>query len=218
MPARYRGSHPALVVWCGNNELEWGTWSWGYEKGVAHPDYILYHHVLPLILQEEDGTRYYQPSSPYSPGHQHPNRDDMGDQHPWSVGFANTDFRDYRTMACRFPNEGGFLGPTSLPTMRACLEGGSSPFHTAGGSLTSFAFETHDNSIAALGERTQADIAFEQWLGLPVTGMSLEDFAYWGGLLQGQGLPYSRGEWYWDPSRRQCAGPAVYASHGRCCT
>ena len=180
--------HPSLVVWCGNNELEWGVWSWNYDKGVAHPDYVLYHHVLPVILQEEDGTRYYQPSSPYSPDHQHPNRDDMGDQHPWSVGFANTDFRDYRAMACRFPNEGGFLGPTALPTMRACLEGGSSPFHTAQGSLTSFAFETHDNSIAAIGERTQADIVYQQWLGKDVSEMSLEDFAYWGGLLQGEAL------------------------------
>lgn len=185
---RRLSSHPALVVWCGNNELEWGTWDWNYKKGVAHPDYVLYHHVLPVILEQEDGTRFYQPSSPYSPDHQTPNQDDRGDQHPWSVGFANTDFRDYRKMICRFPNEGGFLGPTALPTMQACLEGSSNPFHTAEGALTSFAFETHDNSIASQGERTAADLAFEQWLGKRVIDMSLEDYVYWGGLLQGQAL------------------------------
>jgi beta-mannosidase len=185
---RRLASHPALVVWCGNNELEWGTWDWNYKMGVAHPDYVLYHHVLPVILEQEDGTRYYQPSSPYSPDHQPPNRDDMGDQHPWSVGFGNTDFRDYRAMICRFPNEGGFLGPTALPTMQACLEGAGSPFHTESGAQTSFAFEVHDNSIASMGERTAIDQAYETWLGKNIMAMSLEDYAYWGGLLQGQAL------------------------------
>ena len=185
---RRLASHPSLVVWCGNNELEWGTWAWGYEKGVAHPDYALYHHVLPVILKEEDGTRFYQPSSPFSPNHNFPNQDDMGDQHPWSVGFANTDFRDYRNMSCRFPNEGGFLGPVSLPTMQACLEGNGSPFHTLKGAVTSFAFETHDNSIASSGDRTAADDAFSQWLGVKVSELSLEEYAYWGGLLQGLAL------------------------------
>jgi beta-mannosidase len=82
--------HPSLVIWCGNNEMEWGCYSWGYEKGVAHPDYALFHLALPMILKQEDPTRYYQPSSPFSPDHEPPNRDDMGDQHPWSVGMFNT--------------------------------------------------------------------------------------------------------------------------------
>ncbi len=185
---RRLANHPSLVVWCGNNELEWGAWGWGYHKGVAHPDYALFHLILPRILQKEDGTRYYQPSSPYSPELQFPNQDDLGDQHPWSVGFANTDFRDYRQMACRFPNEGGFLGPTSLPTMQACLDGNTSPFNTQDGAVSSFAFEIHDNQIAHLDNHTQADIALDQWLGLKVNEMNLEDFTYYGGLLQGEAL------------------------------
>jgi beta-mannosidase len=200
---RRLASHPSLVVWCGNNEMEWGAWDWGYEKGVAHPDYALFHLVLPRILKEEDGTRYYQPSSPFSPDLLPPNQDDVGDQHPWSVGFGNTDFRDYRRMICRFPNEGGFLGPTALPTMQACLEyppssqntsrigdkvNQASPFHTRGGSTLSFSFEIHDNQIAHWGNQTQIDLAIEQWLGLKVQEMSLEDYVYYGGLLQGQAL------------------------------
>ena len=79
--------HPSLIVWCGNNEMEEGNYHWGFEKGVAHPDYVLFHMVLPIILKEEDGTRYYQPTSPYSPDLESPRRDDMGDQHPWTVGL-----------------------------------------------------------------------------------------------------------------------------------
>ena len=180
--ARYQvrrlAHHASLVIWCGNNEMEWGSHNWGYEKGVAHPDYSLFHMVLPVILKQEDGTRFYHPSSPYSPDHDLPNRDDRGDQHPWSVGFQNTDFRDYREMICRFPNEGGVLGPTALPTVRACLEPGQEM-------PKSFAWEVHENSMACHG---WADNMLKQWLGKSIRSMDLEGYVYYGGIVQGEGL------------------------------
>lgn len=185
---RRLSSHPSLVVWCGNNEMEWGNWGWGYEKGVAHPDYALFHFVLPRIVRDEDGTRFYQPSSPFSPDLVSPADDYSGDQHPWSVGFANVDFRDYRAMECRFPNEGGFLGPTALPTMRACLEGNGSPFDTFSGAQASFAWETHDNAVAYWDGVTHPDRAVRFWLGREPLRMSLEEYTYYGGLLQGMAL------------------------------
>lgn len=173
--------HPALVVWCGNNEMEEGNFNWGYEKGVAHPDYAIFHMVLPVILAREDGTRYYQPSSPYSPNHADPRRPDTGDQHPWTVGFANTDFHDYREMISRFPNEGGILGPTSLPTMLACLpEDQRRP--------GSFAFQVHDNGVAFGGAYTYPDYMLTQWLGKSIDEMTIPEYAYWGGVVQGEGL------------------------------
>jgi len=170
--------HPSLVVWCGNNEMEWGAHSWGYDKGVALPDYSLFHLTIPMILKKEDGTRYYQPSSPFSPNCEEPNLDDRGDQHPWSIGFQNNDFRGYRKMACRFPNEGGIMGPTALPTVKACLVPGQEHFG-------SFAWLVHENSIACHGWQ---DAMLEQWLGLPIRSMSLEDYVYYGGIVQGEGL------------------------------
>lgn len=182
---------PSLVVWCGNNELEWGAWEWGYDKGVALPDYALYHLELPRILQQEDGTRYYQPGSPYSPDLQPPNADELGDQHPWSLGFTNTDFRGYRQMICRFPNEGGFLGPTALPTLLACLPGATPetrPFAPGADRRFSFLFEAHDNTIAAQFPRNHADAMLEQWLGKSMKDLSLAEYAYYGGLVQGAAL------------------------------
>ena len=173
--------HPSLIVWCGNNEMEEGNFHWGYEKGVAHPDYAIFHMVLPVILQREDGTRYYQPSSPYSPDHQDPRRNDIGDQHPWTVGFANTDFRDYRRMICRFPNEGGILGPTALPTVLACLPPGQQY-------PGSFAWDQHDNGIAAWGPYIYPDAMLEQWLGRSLKSMTIEEYVYYGGIVQGEGL------------------------------
>ena len=183
--------HPSLIVWCGNNEMEEGNYHWGYEQGVAHPDYALFHMVLPIILKEEDGTRYYQPSSPFSPGLESPRRDDMGDQHPWTVGFRNTEFRDYRAMASRFPNEGGILGPTALPTVLACLPPGreaATPLDFANDKALLLAWDKHDNGIAALGEYIYPDEMLRRWLGRDITEFTVEEWVYWGGVVQGEGL------------------------------
>ncbi|HYE07861.1 MAG TPA: hypothetical protein VEL07_20255 [Planctomycetota bacterium] len=180
---RRLASHASLFAWCGNNENEWGYWEWGFHaNGQAMPCHQLYHHLFPRLLGEEDPTRWYQPSSPWSPDHLRPNRDDVGDQHPWSVGFAETDFRKYRAMTCRFPNEGGFLGPVSLPTTRDCLPDGQRRVH-------SWAWQAHDNSIASWhAHPTPTDAIPEQWLGRRLADMTLEDSIYWLGLVQGEAL------------------------------
>jgi beta-mannosidase len=178
---RRLASHPSLVVWCGNNEMEWGNYNWNYDQGVAYPDYALFHLLLPLIVRNEDGTRYYQPSSPWTPNLGNPNDDYAGDQHPWSIGFVDTDFRKYRLMECRFPNEGGILGPTALPTVRACLPAGQDR-------PGSFAFEVHDNSVSYWQSVSYPDQMIEQWVGKRVSQMSVEDYVYWGGVVQGAGL------------------------------
>jgi beta-mannosidase len=181
---RRLANHPSLIAWCGNNENEVGSWHWGYDRrGVILPDYALYHLLLPRLMNAEDPTRHYQPSSPFSPEYADPNRDDVGDQHPWTVGFHNTDFRDYRKMICRFPNEGGILGPTSLPTMLAAL--GPDPNQQK---VASFTWQLHDNSVEAWAEPSPTDNMLRQWLGKDLREMSIEDFTYWGGLVQGEGL------------------------------
>jgi beta-mannosidase len=173
--------HPSLVVWCGNNEMEQGNYSWGYEKGVAHPDYALFHMVLPVLLQKEDGTRYYQPSSPFSPNHADPQTNNSGDQHPWVLGFGDDDLRDYRKLICRFPNEGGILGSTALPTVRACLVPGQEH-------VGSFAWEVHDNSVAYWHGTSRPDETLVHHTGVKLADLSLEEWTYWAGVVQGEGL------------------------------
>jgi beta-mannosidase len=147
--------------------------------GEVYPDANLYFWLLPRTLKIEDPYKYYQPSSPWSPDF--PNADHTGDQHPWSIGFTDTDFRKYRPMICRFPNEGGCLGPVSLPTTLACLpEGPMRKIH-------SFAWQQHDNSIAWNGEPPPSDKQVAQYFGVNVdAGMAIEDFVYWGGMVQSE--------------------------------
>ena len=203
---RRLASHPSLVIWCGSNELEWASWDWGYDKDVVLPDYGLYHQILPRLMAVEDPTRFYQPSSPFSPDNLHPNRDDVGNQHPWSVGMDNTDFRDYRKMICRFASEGGTLGPSALPTMMACLPEGQQE-------VASFAWQIHDNSFATKEEPSRPDEMLRQWLGLDPRAMSIEEFVYWGGLIQGEALHE-----YCDNFRRRMfdSGAAVFWSFNDC--
>ena len=162
--------------------METGSWDWGYDRGVVFPDYALFHRTLPRLMAEEDpGRRLPNPVRSCSPDGLHPNANEVGDQHPWSVGFQNTDFRDYRKMICRFPNEGGTLGPTSLPTMLACLPKDQRY-------VQSFAWQVNDNSLDSWGEPSYPDLMITQWLGKDIRKMSIEEFTYWGGLLQGEAL------------------------------
>lgn len=188
--------HASLVIWCGNNEMECGNYDWGYDNGVAFPDYSLFHMVLPRLLMEEDGTRYYQPSSPFSPGLISPGADHVGDQHPWGIGFSKTDFRKYRDMISRFPNEGGILGPNSLPTLRACTD-----------RIGSFAWELHDNSVTYWDwiPCYTPDKMLADWTGRPVSRMTLEDYVYWGGVVQGAAL----GEYIRNFRRRMFSSAAA---------
>src|ERR1019366_6068172 len=102
---RRLANHPSLIAWCGNNEIEQGMWDWGWmSTGVIGPDHAWFHITLPQLMHAEDPTRYYQPTSPWSGrADVHPNDDHQGDQHPWSIGFRDVDFRKYRQMECRFP-------------------------------------------------------------------------------------------------------------------
>ena len=179
---RRLSSRPSLIAWCGNNEIDmFNDWRVS-EQGVVRPDYGFFHLTLRQIVHAEYPGCYYQPSSPYSPdGTLSPNSDDIGDQHPWSIGFDNVDFHGYRPMVCRFPNEGGFLGPTSLPTVLSCLPDGQQH-------VGSFAWQFHDNAVDSWWEPSSVDTIMREWLGRDVRGMSVEEFVYWGGLIQGEAL------------------------------
>ncbi len=172
---------PSLIAWCGNNEIDMFDSSPISERGMVHTDYAFFHSTLPRLMREEDPARYFQPSSPGSPDNLPANQDDIGDQHPWSIGFHNIDFYQYRPMICRFPNEGGFLGPTTLPSMTACLPK-SQQF------IGSHAWQFHDNSVDSWSEPSPVDNILKEWLGRDIRQMTLEEFAYWGGLLQGEAL------------------------------
>ena len=175
--------HPSLLVWCGNNEIEWGYWDWGFDRNKPLPDHALYHLEIPRILKREDPLRPYWPSSPFSMDGDHPTDATTGDQHPWGVtlGEDDTNIWAYRAYADRFPNEGGVMGASSPATLRQFLPEGERE-------LFSPSWQYHDNSMNFRHENGTCYRMVEDWLGLKPSEMSLEDYAYASALLQAEGL------------------------------
>lgn len=181
--------HPSLVVWCGNNEVEWGDWDWGYDNSYrTHPHYALFHHDIPKIVQSEDPSTVHWISSPWSPDYGHPNDPTMGDQHPWKVSIFDggaADFWQYRSFVDRFPNEGGVLGASLPATLRQFLPEGERR-------LFSPSWQHHDNPLAALsgrpGELGRAYQTVQLWTGLDPHVIPMEQYAYASALLQAEGL------------------------------
>ncbi len=175
--------HPSLMVWCGNNELEWAAWEWGYDRVRPHPDRALYHLEIPRIMTAEDPSRPYWPSSPYSTNYRHPKDPTTGDQHPWhvSLGAGGADFWEYRKDVSRFPNEGGVLGATSPATLRQFLPEGQR-------NLFSPSWEFHDNACNYWGQGGLCYQALDLWLGKKQDDLSFDDYVFYSAVLQAEGL------------------------------
>ncbi len=179
---RRMSSYASLVMYCGNNEIDQAMGWIAADRLRMYTDASLYYVILPRVLREEGDHHYYQPSSPWSPDGDTPTGYASGDQHPWEIGFQNRDYFKYRDMDCRFPNEGGILGPTSLPNMMAALGPGQEYMH-------SMDFKVHDNSICDQNACAPEHLLNEK-LGIKIElhGMSIPDYVYYGGFLQGEGL------------------------------
>lgn len=175
--------HPSLVVWCGNNELEWAAWEWGYDREHPHPDYALYHLEIPRIIAREDPSRPYWPSSPYSLDNANPTSPITGDQHPWhvSLGASGSDFWKYRTDVSRFPNEGGVLGASGLATLRQSLPEKHRYVYSP-------SWEFHDNTCNFSGTPGICYRILQDWVGLTPDDTSFEEYAFLSGILQAEGL------------------------------
>nr|MDO8117129.1 glycoside hydrolase family 2 TIM barrel-domain containing protein [Candidatus Sigynarchaeota archaeon] len=103
-------NHPSLAMWCGNNEVETALSSW---YGARAKDFVddyrsIFEALLPRLVKELDPARFYWPSSPSSGGLDHPEVENIGDTHFWTVWHGGADFTVYRKNFSRFQSEFGF--------------------------------------------------------------------------------------------------------------
>lgn len=180
---RDRSYHPSLILWCGNNENIWNIWAWGFEHGKPYPDASMYLVELPRILHDEDPSRPYWPSTPYSEDFRYPNDPITGTQHPWdvSIGARAADFWAYREDKSRCAVEGGVLGASSPATLRQFLPEGEQHIYSR-------SWEFHDNTINTWSRPDLCRQMIEHWLGMDQGAMDLDTYAFYSGILQAEGL------------------------------
>ncbi len=144
---RHRAS---LALWCGNNEMEqgWDSWGWNRPENAPYRDAYdrMFHHLLPEICAAEDPDTPYWPSSPSSGRNfAAPNNVHVGDTHNWEVWHGNRPFEHYRNHPSRFVSEFGFQSLPPLETVRTYAE-------PADWNMTSYIMEHHQRNDAGNGK------------------------------------------------------------------
>jgi len=110
--------HTSIVLWCGNNENNWGFDEWPMMAHKVNGEYLgnkLYLQDFPMICAQEDPSRPYWPSSPY--GGDKANSASSGDYHIWNVWSGWTDYKGYAKENGRFISEFGFQSAPDLKTI-----------------------------------------------------------------------------------------------------
>jgi len=118
-------SHPAVAIWCGNNE-NLGALGW-FDISRKNPGrYLidfdrLYNGVIGKVVGELDPGRPFWPSSPAAGEGDFSDNwhdDSSGDMHYWSVWHEGKPFEGYYEVVPRFCSEFGFQSFPSLHTIR----------------------------------------------------------------------------------------------------
>jgi beta-mannosidase len=111
-------NHPSIAIWCGNNECEWVyCMSNPGKKPDAMTGAVIFHKVLPAIVDEFDGSRPYWRSTPFGTGF--PNDESNGNHHQWNGWSLWKDYNEYELDNARFVTEFGFQAPANLKTWEA---------------------------------------------------------------------------------------------------
>lgn len=125
---RLRG-HPALAMWCGNNECDEGWWNWGWREKIPAgriADDIragyekLFERRIPAVLAREDAGRPYLSSSPVH-GWGRATAHRQGDIHDWGLWHGREPLSRATLKTGRFVSEFGFQSFPAPSTLTAWI-------------------------------------------------------------------------------------------------
>ncbi len=196
--ARRLRSHPSLVVWCGNNEVQ--QMLDGYD--LRDPDYTdhtrtIFDELIPSVLKDIDTSRPYRPSSPY--GGDLASSSHSGDRHAWQCGIGNPadqntrDWHVYDGERSKFVSEWGVMGVQNASAIRGALS-------KSGARPGSKEWLAHANWL----DKGIVDRRIRDWVHPEPETLSLDDYVAAAQMLQSDGLEYGIERWRrrkWD-----CAG------------
>lgn len=179
-----------IVLWCGNNELQWlhiRNLEKCPDSNLSFIDYPIYHEIIPSILIDLDQSRPYWFSSPY--GGADPNSEWEGNRHSWDVSINSPDLLDrinyssYARDHGKFISEFGVLAPPSLETLKNCIP----PEELYVGSTV---WDFHNNIF----EQTNIQGMLREFYRDP-QDLSLEEYVKYSQLLQAEALKFGLDHW-----------------------
>lgn len=189
---RERIHHASLAVWCGNNEIELGVAD-GWITSTApeaRPCKPWFYDQLAQIVADEDPSRPYVPTTPFTPDGGYPNDPRSGTQHPWLValGPPKGDYWAYREDSSRFCIEGGMLGPSTMKTLHEILP--DQERHVA-----SRTWLHHDNSQNTWRGESMLDNLLRVNLLAEPRALNFADYVRYAGVLHGEALETGIDNW-----------------------
>lgn len=201
---RRLGTHPSIVLWCGNNENETGMKGWWTD----HPDHqqhltdyqILTKYEEAVTKQEAPDTPWW-PSSPSSGGDfKNPADLSKGDSHFWDVWHGRAPFRRFLEVKPRFQSEFGFQSFPSYETLKPVLGPEDKTINSPN-------MEHHQRS--GIGNTTILETA-SRYFRIPT---NLDDLFYVSQIVQAMAI--RRGVEHWRRIRPICMG-TIYWQYNDC--
>lgn len=120
-------NHPSLALWCGNNEVSEGYVNWGWQNsmGWTDDDYLEMKHGMDTLFKDifgevvdiQDGTRPYWPSSPKNGWGKAASLLE-GDVHYWGVWWGELPYEMYLEKVGRFNSEFGYQAYPDFSTLQ----------------------------------------------------------------------------------------------------
>jgi len=184
---RRLANHPAIALWCANNENEEAAQNWFVEHD-HHEDHLddyaaLYEETVGPACREEDPSRTYWPGSPSSgPDELEPYVFEKGDIHYWDVWHQGQPFEDYLTTEPRFVSEFGYQSFPSTDSLETVLD--ESDFNP-----TSPMMEHHQRNP---GGNTTILRRMADYFRFP---FDFDDFVYLSQLLQAEAMSTAIEHW-----------------------
>jgi len=112
--------HPSILIWCGNNEIEWIWYRDNLGPVKKMQGFDFFHKIIPGWLKEFDGSRPYWPSSPFG-DEEDPNSELSGNRHAWDIWSQWIDYSEVVNDKSLFVTEFGFQAPATLQTLKTAI-------------------------------------------------------------------------------------------------
>lgn len=178
---RRLGRYACIVLWCGNNENNWGFRDWWNEQTRAGA--YLYNYLLPAVVQRNCPQIPYWNGSPY--GGDAPNAHDVGDCHHWQECMMHPEMekritpQEYDKCNSLFVSEFGYVGACGKETVLTYMDG-------ARLDPKSETWQQHTNVF----EKNTVEAGIRKHYADP-ENLSIDDYLLYSGLCQGLMYQYA---------------------------